>query len=197
MANPCPSFDQLAARCVDLAEDAAIPWTGAGFRFTGLKHARSRDLLSGQGAKASGGRINAAGTFPVIYTSTDPATASAETFRSFADFGFDKAVVRPRVFVGIGFRLAKVPDLSDRRIRRRIKVNLEDLARPWLAEQEAGREALTQTIGRAAYGAGFEGVILPSTRRKGGLDLDVFPEKLGAGSIVTVLAEEDLRKYLR
>jgi len=135
MATPHPDFAQLAARCVDLAKGAPKPCTSLGFRFAALKYGGSKDLLSGQGARTSGGRINAIGAFPVIYTSTDPGTATAETFRNFAAFGFEKSKVRPRVFVGVEIKLAAVLDLSDRRIRRRLKLNLKDLAQPWLPEQ--------------------------------------------------------------
>jgi hypothetical protein len=39
--------------------------------------------------------------------------------------------------------------------------------------------------------------MMSSTRRKGGINLNVFPEKLRTGSSVTVLAEDDLRRYLK
>ena len=171
--------------------------TAVGFRFAALKYAHSKDLLSGAGAKITGGRVNGIGTFPVIYTSTDPQTATAETFQNFADFGFDKNKVRPRVVVGVEIQLAAALDLTELRIRRRLGVNLRDLAQPWWPVQEAGHEALTQAIGRAAHDAGFEAIMLPSVRRKGGVNLNVFPENLHAGSLVKVLAEQDLQQYLQ
>lgn len=112
-------------------------------------------------------------------------------------FGFDKNTVRPKVVVGVEIKLAAVLDLSDQQIRRRLGVTLQDLAQPWWLVQEAGDEALTQAIGRAAYDAGFEGVRLLSARRKGGMNLDVFPNKLRAGSSVKVSGEEDLQHYLK
>src|SRR3954447_25834036 len=73
-------------------------------------------------------------------------------------------------------------------------VTLQDLGQPWWPAPEAGDEAFTQAIGRAAYDAGFEAVKLPSVRRKGGTNLNVFPERLREGSSVSVLAEEDLER---
>src|SRR5690242_20492181 len=113
MAAPHPRFAELSARCVKLANDAAVPVHEIGFRFAALKYGQSKDLLSGNGAKRSGGRINGIGTFPVIYTSTDPQTATAETFQNFAAFGFAKDNVRPKVIVGVEIQVAGVLDLTD------------------------------------------------------------------------------------
>jgi RES domain-containing protein len=192
-----PSFAKLVACCLRLAKDAAKPCEALGFRFAALRYGHSRDLVSGQGAKITGGRLNRTGTFPVIYTSTDPQTALAETFQNFASFGFAKAKVRPKLLVGLEIKIAAILDLCDPRIRRRLMLSLGDLAQPWWPVQEAGGEALTQALGRAAYEAGFEGVRLPSARQKGGINLNVFPGKLRAGSRVVVLAGRDLRQYLK
>jgi len=197
MATPHPDFAKIASHCAKIANDAAKPWKGVGFRFASLKYGKSKDLLSGQGAKISGGRVNGIGAFRVIYTSTDPMTATAETFQNFAAFGFDKDKVRPKVVVGVEIDLTAVLDLCDIGIRRRLGVTLNDLAQSWWPVQAAGDEALTQAIGRAAFDAGFEAVMLLSARRKGGINLNVFPERLRAGSSVTVLAENDLQKYLK
>jgi hypothetical protein len=74
---------------------------------------------------------------------------------------------------------------------------LSNLGEPWWPAQEAGKEALTQAVGHAAYVAGFEAVMLLSVREKGGVNLNVFPEKLRAGSVVRVLAETELQAYLK
>jgi RES domain-containing protein len=197
MTTPHPDFPRLAAGCIQLVNDAAKPWPSVGFRLAALKYGHSDDLLSGEGAIVCGGRMNGRGAFPVIYTSTDPHTATAEAFQNFAAFGFAKDKVRPRVLVGIEVKVSAVLDLSNIEIRRRLGVNLQDLAQPWWPMQEAGFEALTQAIGRAARDAGFEAVILPSARRKGGINFNVFPDRLRAGSSVAVIAENDLRRYLK
>lgn len=101
------------------------------------------------------------------------------------------------VVAGVKVRVSAVLDLCDRRVRRRLKVTLTDLARPWWPVQETGGEALTQAIGRAAYEAGFEAVMMPSARHPGGTNLNVFPDKLRMDSCLGVSNEKDLRKYLR
>lgn len=195
MATPHPDFTQLAARCSELANDAAKSWEGVGFRYAALKYAHSKDLLSGKGAEKAGGRINGIGTFPVIYTSADPQTATAEAYRNYEAFGFTR--VRPMVAVGLAIKLAAVLDLTDAKLRSRLHVTLADLAHPWWPIQEKGKEALTQAIGRAAHDAGFEAVILPSARRKNGINVNVFPQRLRAGSSVAVLNEGDLKTHLK
>jgi len=153
------------------------------------------DLLSGLGARISGGRVNARDAFCVIYASTDPQTATAEAFQNFADFGFAK--VRPKVVVGVEIKMCAVLDLCDPQIRLRLGVTLTELAQPWWPVQETGSEAVTQAIGRAARDAGFEAVKMPSVRRKGGINVNVFPDRLYAGSSVRVIAESELGKYLK
>lgn len=197
MVKPHADFDRIARRCAALASHAAKPFSGVGFRFATLRYGRSRDLLSGEGARKAGGRLNASGTFPVIYTSTDPLTATAEAFQNFLDFGFAPQSVRPRVVVGLKITLTVVLDLCDARIRRRLGVTLSDLAQNWWRLQESGHEALPQAVGRAAYQASFEGVLLPSMRRRGGRNLNLFPERLRPDSVVKVLAEEDLQRHLQ
>ncbi len=197
MVTAHPDFDRLADACIAIENDAAQPFAGIGFRFASLKYAKSTDLLNGLGAKASGGRINAKGTFPVIYTSTDPLTATAETFQNFASFGFDTKKLKPRILVGIELKISVVLDLCDRDIRRRLKVTLADLAEAWWPVQESGCEALTQAIGRAAHDAGFEAVKLPSARRKPGVNVNVIRGNIRKGSVVRVLAENELKAYLK
>jgi len=197
MKIPHPAYPQFATGCMDLARQAAKPYAGLGFRFATLRYAHSRDLLSGEGARNAGGRLNSPGTFAVIYTSTDPATATAEAFQNFADFGFGTYVVRPRVFVGLDVKVGALLDLSDEPVRSQLTITMANLAEPWWPVQETGHEALTQALGRAAYEAGFEAILLPSARRKGGFNLNVFPEKLRAGSAVRVIEEQDLERYLK
>jgi hypothetical protein len=56
------------------------------------------------------------------------------------------------------------------------------LTEPWRAEQTAGREALTQALGRLAHEFGWEALLVPSAARKGGVNLIVFPDNLAMGS---------------
>jgi hypothetical protein len=54
---------------------------------------------------------------------------------------------------------------------------------------------VTQSIGAAAFGEGFEGVLVPSATRLGD-NLVLFPERLGAESTITVISSRDPRLYV-
>jgi hypothetical protein len=63
----------------------------------------------------------------------------------------------------------------------------------WLAIQQGGQESWTQAIGRGAFEAGFEGLIVPSARdRPNGENLVIFPTNLRRGSRIDVIGKEDL-----
>ena len=49
------------------------------------------------------------------------------------------------------------------------------LSEPWREEQNIGREALTQAIGRLAYDLDIQALLVPSAARRSGSNLIVFP----------------------
>jgi hypothetical protein len=57
----------------------------------------------------------------------------------------------------------------------------------WRGANDAGEEAITQMIGRAAIAAGIEGLIVPAATSKRAQNLVVFPTMLLTGSDVQVL----------
>ena len=63
----------------------------------------------------------------------------------------------------------------------------------WQTIQREGDESWTQAIGRGAYSAGFEGLLVPSARhRPQGVNLVIFPDNLRVGSSIDILGKEDL-----
>ena len=84
----------------------------------------------------------------------------------------------PRTFFEIDARLARVLDLTDDAVRRRLRVS-EDRMRgeSWTEANDEHREALTQAIGAAAAGAGFEALVARSAPCDG-INPNVFPHKL-------------------
>ena len=69
--------------------------------------------------------------------------------------------------------------LTDGSIRQRLQVSRERMvAEDWRRANEKGREALCQAIGRAAFDAGFEGILVPSAQDENGRNLIVFPDQL-------------------
>lgn len=179
-------FDAVAA-----CRLRAVSFQGIVLRSTGILHAAPTDFISGEGAAKSGGRWNPRG-IKAIYCSTTPTTAACEAYQNFAVYGF--ARIRPRVFCGAKLDLQLLLDLTDLGIRRRLGFNLaEMLEEDWLAIQDEGDESWTQTIGRGAHMAGFEGLIAPSAQdRPHGVNLVLFPDNSSENSSIQVLGVDDL-----
>jgi RES domain-containing protein len=61
------------------------------------------------------------------------------------------------------------------------------LREDWRAIQERGHESTSQAIGRAAWRAGLEGLIVPSHARPKESNIVLFPDNLKRGSRITAL----------
>lgn len=179
-------FDRIG-KCLPLAIGLALP----GFRSAAVKYASEGDLISGDGAERNGGRWNARG-IRAVYMSLDPVTATEESYQEFIRFGL-KYDIRPRVMAGANLKLSCLLDLTDAKVRRKLRFSLKELKEEdWRAIQDAGDEAWTQAIGRGCRLAGFEGLIAPSARHLGGSNVVVFPDKLADDSYIEPMAPEEL-----
>jgi len=184
--TPHPEFARLAEAVRRLSSG---PWKGIAYRSASPAYAGSRDLLSGEGVRRHGGRWNAAGAFPAVYASLTPETAIAEALGQFRYYGIPDADAMPRVLVALDASLAALADLTAGPARRILRVSRRRMrADSWRAAAERGRESLTQAIGRAAYEAEIEGLLVPSAVDRKGANLVFFPERLRAGSRLTVHA---------
>jgi RES domain-containing protein len=183
---PHPDFERLrrgVGRCLTFER----PWSGTVFRSVTPRYATSADLLSGQGARKHGDRWNPPGSFAVVYTSLTPETALAETLAQFRHYGIPEAQAMPRVFVAISVSLARMLDLTDGKTRHALGVSRDRMRRePWRRRQAAGREAVTQAVGRAAFEAGLEALLVPSAPDPGGGNLVIFPARLARSSRLEV-----------
>lgn len=174
----------------------AVPYHGVVMRSVGIRYATAKDFLSGDGAATVGGRWNPLG-IKAIYASTSPVTATYEAYQNFADYGFSKSSVRPRVFCGAEVDLQKLLDLTDIGIRKRLGFTLaEILNEDWLAIQDERDESWTQATGRGAHLAEFEGLLVPSARdRPHGTNVVIFPDKLRTGSTVRIVGANELPNH--
>ena len=66
------------------------------------------------------------------------------------------------------------------------------LDEPWREEQKAGREALTQALGRIGHELGWEAFLVPSAARRGGVNLIIFPANLSRRSSLEIINVGDL-----
>ena len=154
----------------------AVRWSGVVYRSASPRYANKDDLLTGVGSKTAGARWNPPKSFPTVYSSLDPHTALDEVLAHFRYYGFPIESAMPRVTVSVRVRLARVLDLTDGKTRSALRVSERRiLDEPWREEQKAGREALTQALGRIGHELGWEAFLVPSAARRGGVNLIIFP----------------------
>lgn len=197
--KPYPGFNGILNAANRLLP-GAMKWEGHAYRTVGPKYSRPADVVSGLGAVKAGGRWNPLGGFAAVYLSTTPETATAETFANNRHFNIPLFRALPRVMVAVEVRLGRLLDATDARVRRSLRLSLTTLfATDWRAEQDAGCEAVTQAVGRAAFEAGFHGLLVPShaDRKAKGINLVAFPGNFDPGCRLAVLdpdALDDLRR---
>ncbi len=99
----------------------------------------------------------------------------------------------PRITVSVSVRLARVLDLTDGKTRSALRVSERRiLDEPLREEQNAGREALTQAVGRTRHELGWEAFLVPSAARRGGVNLIIFPTNLSRHSSLEIINVGDL-----
>jgi RES domain-containing protein len=176
--TPHPESERLAralARCEVLAQ----AWAGFVYRSSSSEYSNRDDLITGAGAKKTGGRWNPMGSFHTIYASLDFETAAAEALAYNRRFRIPDHLAMPRVFAALEAQLARVLDLRRGPVRSALKLSVDRLtAEEWWKLQKRGKEAITQAIGRLAWHAKWQALIVPSAARPAGVNLIVFPANL-------------------
>ena len=125
--------------------------------------------------------------------SDTPETTMAEALAHFRHYGFPIAGAMPRTFVAIQVELSGLLDLTDGRMRKRLRVSEAGmLSDDWRHAPPVGAEGPTQAVGRAACEAGFEGLVARSAREPAGLNIVCFPDNLRAGSSSQILRADEL-----
>ena len=165
---------------------------GVIIRNVGAKYSSKNDFYSGVGAAKAGGRWNRKG-IEAIYASLDVETATVEAYQDFIYRGLPLTDVTPRVTAGAKVKLKKVLDLTDSKILKKIGFTKKELVKEdWRALQKAGEESWTQAIGRGAYLARFEALIVSSARRSSGKNIVIFPKNIVATSTIDILGADQL-----
>lgn len=194
---PHASYDRCLA-AIERTRDRAVGWEGTAYRCVRIHYARQGEVLSGAGSRRYGGRWNPPGSFRTVYASDSIACAMDEALAHSRRYGIPESELTPLVIVAIEIHLRTLLDLCDPNIRRRIRVSRERMLEPgWdLRDADAyegvAEEALTQSIGRAAFVAGYEGLLVPSAVAGGVCNLVVFPDKLTAPGSMNVIREDRL-----
>jgi RES domain-containing protein len=187
-----PDYPRLLAMITVLAA-RAVKFHGVLYRACTPVYANTRDLLTGEGARRTGGRWNAPGTFPVVYLAERVEGSIAETLGVAGHYGFDPAVRLPMTLVAIDAALERVLDLTVPSVRKALNVTCAAMIHcPWRGENAAGREALTQAIGRATQEAGLQGLLAPSSVKRTFRNLNVFPTNLSASDTLKIRSADKL-----
>jgi RES domain-containing protein len=157
------------------------------FRSAPPKYASARHLISGQGAKLTGGRWNQRGV-ATIYLSDTPELALAE---SLAYARYRKARITsgfPRTFAAMHVKLSNVLDLTDGAVRRQLRISQRRMvATDWRKQISRGLVPLTHLLGQAAFDVGFEAHLVASATGYSGTNIAIFPENKLRGSRLRVL----------
>jgi RES domain-containing protein len=160
----------------DVVRQAAPRRLSEPYRFTGV------------GSVLVGARWSVQGLMPTIYASTDPDTLNAEAYYKGRRYGWTRADFNAQLIIGMHWELQIVLDLTSSATLRALRVKKSDLLGcDWVAEQKAGRESVTQAIARAVFENLAEGLIVPSARRGGGVNIVYYPAHRRAGTVIQTL----------
>lgn len=180
-----PYYVEFCTTLESCMDQWAQSWKGDSWRFQEIDFPTGKDILSGEGARLYGGRLNFRGSFHVVYGSADEMTALYESRVRAKRYGLK--IRKPRILVAIELQLQRVLDLRIPSITRRLGVRMEELAcENWENLQFRGIEALSQALGRAAFHTGFEAVVIPSFAYPGGTNLAWFPHNMKEGSSAVI-----------
>jgi RES domain-containing protein len=163
-------------------------WKGTCYRFASPRYSEPTELLSGQGALKYGSRWIPPGVAATVHGSTTPRLAFAESLARYQRANVPEWQAMPLVVCAVLVEVSSLLDLTDGKTRRSLRVSLGRLlAVDWGGENRAGREAIGQALGRAAFDArGVEGLLVPSSTGEPGANLVLFPERLRLGSRLEV-----------
>lgn len=167
-------------RCVSTWFRAAIP-----------RHAGPRDLISGVGAARHGGRWCPPAFGRVLHLADEPEHAIGEFLANHRRFGIPVPTDLHLVLRAVRVRLDPVLDLANPDVRRAFGVSRRRLLDVrWASENAAGRETISQALGRVAGESGFVGLLVDSAAVPAATNLVVFMDRLGVSDRVDVCVAE-------
>lgn len=180
--RPFPQSELLKRRLERTLGKATV-WAGTFYRATTIEYANRRDLLTGLGSRMAGARWTPPGSFAAVYGCLEPETAMSEALANYREFGIPLSQAMPLVFVAVAVESQAVLDFTDPAMQRVLGITTRRMVNtPWQRQQERGDEALTQCLGRLAWEASLEGILVPSARVKGATNIVLFPNRRRKGS---------------
>lgn len=127
---------------------------------------------------------------PAVYASTTLKTLAAEAYYKSQLAGWTPAQFQPQLAIHMRWELQAVLDLTNAATRKALKVTLKEMVScDWETEQANGDEPITQAIARAAFENLAEGLVVPSARLKGGVNLVYYPSHRRDGTVIQTFNE--------
>jgi RES domain-containing protein len=184
--KPHAEYERIS-RLLQEQKGSGVPWAGIIYRSTSLRHSTRTGILAGEGSSRRGGRWNPPG-IKAIYGSLTPETAMAETLGHYRYYDISITDAMQRVFVAIEVSVNRVFNLTSPGILADQGPSLEEiLDEDWREKVRRMEEPLTQAIGRAAFAAGFEALIAPSSADKVGTNVVIYLDALSSESKIEVM----------
>lgn len=173
----------LLQRRLERTLGKAAAWKGTFYRATTIDYANRLDLMSGLGSRISGARWTPPDLFAAVYGCLEPEAAMSEALANYREFGIPLSQAMPLVFVAVTVETQAVLDFTDPAVQRALGVTTRRMVNTnWQRLQERGEEALTQCLGRLAWEASLEGILVPSAPVKGATNIVLFPNRRRKGS---------------
>ncbi len=168
-------------------------WSGDALRAVLPRWVSRPYRLTGVGALLSGGRWNVMKLTPAVCFSTTVETANAEAEAWARRYNLPVSALKPQTRFTARLEFQSLLDLTATTTLTALGISTADLTTcDWKAEQDADRESLTQAVGRAAFERMAEGLVVPSARFAGGVNVVLFPSHRRDGSRVVVADEASI-----
>jgi RES domain-containing protein len=92
----------------------------------------------------------------------------------------------PKVIVAIHVQ-ARIIDLTDPQMQATLPLPWSQFMADWRADNRNKLESLSQTLGRAAFAAGVQGLLVPSKPDPRGVNMVIFLSSTGDGATIKLL----------
>ena len=167
-----------------------IKWSGGLFRFINPTYSKAADIVDGAGALHSAGRWNLKSIIRLSYASFSPQTALSEALAHVNYYALPIAKALPRVLVALRLKAHRALDLRDGELRKALRLSEHTIrTSDWRAENQKGREAITQAWGYTFASAGFGAILVPSAADANGSNALIYPKNLHTDSHFEVESE--------
>ncbi|TLD71606.1 hypothetical protein FEM03_05545 [Phragmitibacter flavus] len=191
MTRPNPEFSKFYQALSNA--NAFTSWNGNVVRQTAPRWMARPYRFTGAGAVHSGGRWTVQRLMPSVYASTDPITLNEELYYKGTRYGFTDADFKAQLRAGMHWELQAVLDLTQPTILDLLGVSHTQIVScNWEDAQKSGIEPITQAIARAAFEHLVEGLVVPSARRRNGVNVVYFPCHRRDGSLIQTLDEANI-----